>query len=147
MANFSLLNIGGLTKPATVLIEKSSDAVKGALRPRQIRRVGSAETDVETDRIRALAKAEADAARIQAEGEIEITDLHRRAFIRSLQEDAAHLSNMEDVLGKAIPQLSTDATPETVEDDWYANFYDKCRITSDDEMQNVWARILAGSSE
>ena len=146
MTNFSLVNIGELTKPATALIEKSSDAVKGALRPRQIRRVGSAETDVEAERIRVLAQAEADASRIQAEGEIEVTDLHRRAFRRSIEEEASYQGNMESILGQAIPQLTGDASPDEVEDDWYTNFYDKCRITSDDEMQNLWARILAGQA-
>lgn len=146
MAGFSLVNLGEITKPATTLIEKSSDAVKGLLRPQQTRRVGSAEIDVETQRIRAVAQAEADAAKIHAENEIEITDLHRRAFRRSIEEEAAQQSNMENILGKAIPQLVPGSAPEEVEDDWYTNFYSKCRITSDDEMQNLWARILAGQA-
>ena len=141
MPGFSLVNLGEITKPATALVEKSSDAVNGALRPRQIRRVGSAETEVEADRIRSLAHAEADAAIILAENEIEITDLHRRAFRRSLEEEAAHQTNMENILGKGIPLLTANSSPEAVEDDWFTNFYDKCRITSDDEMQSLWARL------
>ncbi len=35
----SLVNIGELSKPATVLIEKISDAVGGIAKPWQIRRV------------------------------------------------------------------------------------------------------------
>lgn len=146
MPGFSLVNLGEITKPATALIEMSSGAVRGALLPRQIRRVERAKTDVETERIRAVAHAEADAAVIRAEGEIQITELHRRAVQRAIQEDAEHQFNMEGILGKAIPQLEPTADPEKVENDWYANFYSKCRITSDDEMQEVWARILAGQA-
>lgn len=146
MSEFSLVNVGGITKPVVTLIEKSSEAVQGALRPWQTRRVGSAETDVQAQRIRDIAQAEADAAITQAEGEIQITDLHRRAFQRSVVEGAVQQYNMEAILGKAIPHLTTYASPEAVENDWYANFYSKCRITSDDEMQNLWARILAGQA-
>lgn len=146
MPGFSLINLGEITKPATALIEKSSGAVRGVLLPWQTRRVGSAETDVETHRIRAVAQAEAEAAVIRAEGEIQITDLHRRAVRRSIQEDAEQQLNMEGILGKAIPQLEPTADPEKVENDWYANFYSKCRITSDNEMQGIWARILAGQA-
>lgn len=146
MSDFSLVNLGEITKPATVLIERSSDAVKGVLRPWQTRRVAGAESEVEAHRIRSLAQAEADAAKIQAESEIEITDLHRRAFRRSLEQEAQFQTNMESILGKAIPLLSEDSAPEGVEQDWFTNFYDKCRISSDDEMQSLWSRILAGQS-
>ena len=142
----SLVNFGDITKPATVLIEKSSEAVSSVLRPWQIRRVGSAEIEVATQRIRAVAQAEADAAVIRAGGEAQAIDLYHRAVQRSILEDAEHQLNMESILGKAIPQLEPNASPEDVENDWYANFYSKCRITSDEGMQDLWSRILAGQA-
>jgi Protein of unknown function (DUF2806) len=33
-----------------------------------------------------------------------------------------------------------------MEDDWIANFFDKCRIVSDEEMQQIWAKVLAGEA-
>ncbi len=39
----SLVNIGELSKPATVLVEKISDAVGGIAKPWQIRRIAKAE--------------------------------------------------------------------------------------------------------
>ena len=30
-----------------------------------------------------------------------------------------------------------------MDDDWIANLFDKCRIVSDEEMQSLWARVLA----
>jgi|GEM_PF-4402779 len=69
--NTSLINIGELSRPATVLIEKISDALGGIFKPYQIVRV---------------AKAEAQADRVKAEGQIEISDLQRRAFHRIGEE-------------------------------------------------------------
>ncbi|HLL76618.1 MAG TPA: hypothetical protein VK421_15295 [Pyrinomonadaceae bacterium] len=43
----SIVNLGDLTKPATVLIEKISDAVGGVFRPYQIKRLAHAEAEAE----------------------------------------------------------------------------------------------------
>ena len=63
-----LARLGDLAKPATVLIEKISDAVGGVFKPFQIVRV---------------ARSEAEASLIQAETQIQVTDLHRRAGRRN----------------------------------------------------------------
>lgn len=131
MSDNPLINIGELSKPATVLIEKISDAIGGIYKPFQIVRV---------------AKAEAEARRIEAENQIEITDLERRAFARFMKEEARKQKNIEEITQKAIPQLKEDAQPDKVEDDWIANFFDKSRLISDDEMQNLWSRVLAGEA-
>jgi hypothetical protein len=120
-----------LSKPATVLIEKISDAVGGIFRPYQIRRV---------------AQADAEAARVQAVTQIEITDLDRRAIRRRLAEEAIKQQNIEEITQKALPCLDERARPEDVENDWFANFFDKCRLISDEQMQELWARVLAGEA-
>jgi hypothetical protein len=124
-----LAKLGELSKPATVLIEKISDAVGGIFRPYQIVRV---------------AKAEAEADRIRAESQIQTSDLHRRAMHRFLEEEAKKQSNIEGITQKAIPLIDDSASPEQVNDDWITNFFDKCRIISDEEMQLLWSKILAG---
>lgn len=121
----------GLTKPATVLIERISDAVGGIARPHQIVRV---------------AKAEAKANRIRTESEIELEDLRFRAASRFVEEETRKQLNMESITRKALPHLADDASPGDMEDDWLTNFFDKSRILSDEEMQEVWARILAGEA-
>ena len=126
-----LLNLGGISKPATVLIEKISDAVGGYFKPYQIKRV---------------AKAEAEAELIKAEAHLHITDLHRRAVNRFIAEEAKKQENVETITEKAIPQLEVNSKPEDMEEDWITNFFDKCRIVSDDEMQTLWAKVLAGEA-
>ena len=126
-----IFNIGDLAKPAVLLIEKVSDAVGGIYLPTQIKRVAEAETE---------------AAIIKAKSETQITDLQRRAAHRWLQEEAIHQKNMEDIFAKAIPLLRDDANPAAMENDWIANFFSKSRIVSESDMQDLWARILAGEA-
>jgi hypothetical protein len=127
----SLIDLGQLSKPATVLIEKISDAIGGIFRPYQIRRV---------------AEAEAQAEKIKAVARIEITELQQRALGRFLAEEARKQANIEEITQKALPDLKEGSRPQDVEDDWITNFFDKCRLISDNEMQSLWAKILAGEA-
>lgn len=126
-----IISLGELSKPATVLIEKISEAVGGLFKPYQVIRV---------------AKAEAEAERIRAEGQIQISDLHRRAFYRWLDEEAKKQRNIEDITRQALPELKEESQPDKIENDWIANFFDKCRLISDSEMQQLWSRVLAGEA-
>ena len=129
--NTSLINIGELSKPATTLVEKISEAVGGIFKPYQIIRV---------------AKAEAQAERVRAESQIEISDLQRRAFHRFLNEEASKQKNIEEIAQKALPLLEDNSNPKEVADDWITHFFDRCRLVSDEEMQSLWSRILAGEA-
>lgn len=131
MSNNSLVNLGDLAAPADTLIKKVSGALGGYFRPYQIKRV---------------AKAEAEAALIKAQSEIEIGDLHRRAMHRFVQEEAKKQENIESITNASLPQLNEQSKPQNVEDDWLTNFFDKCRIVSDTEMQALWSKVLAGEA-
>ena len=126
-----IAKLGDLTKPATVLIEKISDAVGGVFKPYQIVRV---------------AKAEAEADRLRAESQIQVTDLHRRAMHRFLEEEAKKQSNIEAITQNALPLLDDKSSPQNVSNDWITNFFDKSRIVSDSDMQTLWSRVLAGEA-
>ena len=126
-----LINFGDMKKPADTLIKKISNAAGVIFEPRQIKRI---------------AKAKAEAARIEAESKIEITDLHRRVLRRFIEEEARYQKNIEAVTTKALPGLNENADPNSIEDDWIVNFFDKSRIVSDNEMQGLWSRVLAGEA-
>jgi len=128
---FSLINLGELSKPATVLIEKIAALFGGFFEPYQIKRI---------------AKAEAEAEKIKAVAEIEITDLHRRAIARFIAEEATKQTNIESITALALPELNDDARPGDIEDDWLLNFFDKSKLISDEEMQHLWAKVLAGEA-
>jgi hypothetical protein len=120
-----------LTKPATVLIEKISGAV-GVL--------------YEPTRIKKKAKADAESEILMAKAKVKATQIEKRAAKRLILEETRKQNNMEAVVEKALPQLDKTADPSDVEDDWLAHFFEQSRLTSDKEMQELWARILAGEA-
>lgn len=127
----SIVNLGNLETPAVTLIKKVSAAVGGIFAPYQIERI---------------AKAEVKASLIRAEGEIQITEFQRRAMHRFVEEETKKQANIEQITSQALPLLEHNSNPEVIEDDWITNFFDKCRIVSDQEMQSLWSRVLSGEA-
>ena len=142
MSDNPLMNIGDLAKPATALIEKVAEAANIRYEPKHTVKMAIAEAEA------AEIKAEADIkiAKAKAESEIEITDLHRRAVPRWLAEQGQQQESMENTITKAIPQLNEDADPNAIEDDWIIKFFDKSRLVTDENVQDLWASILAGEA-
>ena len=107
-------DLGRLAKPATVLVERVSDAVGGIAKPWQLRRVANAEADVK------------------------ITDRQQRAARRFIEEETKNQINIECITHQTIPHLNEDSQPEKIEEDFLRNFFDKCCIVSDEQMQDIW---------
>lgn len=127
----SLINLGNLAEPAKVLIERVSDAIGGAFKPSQIKRV---------------AKAEAEADKIRAVANLEITELRQRSLRRFVNEETMKQKNIEEITKKALPMLKPIAKPQDVQKDWIVDFFDKSRLVSDEKMQDLWARILSSEA-
>jgi len=127
----SIISVGELSKPAVVLVEKISEAIGGICKPWQMKRV---------------AKAEAEAERIKVLARVETTELEKLALGRFIYEETKKQKNIENITHQSLPQLNAGAKPEGMEEDWITNFFDKCRLISDEEMQSIWARILAGEA-
>jgi hypothetical protein len=52
--------------------------------------------------------------------------------------------NLTRILQSAHSQLTDEARPELVGDDWFANFREKARTCSDEDFAKLWASLLAG---
>ena len=63
-----------------------------------------------------------------------------------IAEEAKKQSNIEEITAKALPQVDENAQPQNMEDDWITNFFEKARLISDVEMQDLWSKILAGEA-
>lgn len=126
-----LINVGDISKPVTVLIEKISDAIGGSFAPWQMQRI---------------AQAEVEAGKIRALGEIKISEIQQRGLLRVIHQEGKVQENIEQISKLAIQDLRPDAKPENMENDWISYFFDKCRLVSDTDMQGLWARILAGEA-
>jgi hypothetical protein len=140
--NNSLVNFGDLTKPVNTLIEKISEAIGACAQPWQIKRLAKANADVAS--IQAEAQAKADL--IQAKSKLEISEFERRGIERMLIEEGKNQENIEGIAAKAIPHVTEGARPEEIDHDWIRYFFDRSKLISDEEMQQLWSKILAGEA-
>lgn len=115
----------------TALVNRVSEAVGGIVKPWQMQRV---------------ARAEAEKALILAQSKIEVTDLEMRAANRLLEERVRCQLNLENTTYRAIPNLTEEAQPDNVDIDFIVNWSSNCQSVSDEQMQEMWARILAGEA-
>lgn len=127
----SLLNLGDISKPATVLIEKVSAAVGIVFEPHRVKRMARAEAEVE--KIKALAR-------------IELSDIEHRAIDRFVAQETRKQENIEQITAQAAASLSPDADVQSLEEDWVAHFFKQCDTVSDKEMQSLWSRLLSGEA-
>lgn len=140
--NNSFFNFGDLSKPVNTLIEKISDATGTLFYPIQIKRIAKAEA--EADKIKALSIAET--AKAIGIPEEEIKELQKRALYRFIGEETIKQNNIEQITQKSFQDVKENAQPEKMDNDWIMNFFDNCKIVSDDEMQAIWAKVLAGEA-
>jgi hypothetical protein len=121
----------GATDVAKVFVEKVSEGIGGLYKPHQIVRI---------------AKAEAKAQIIAANARVEIGEIEQRAAQRWIAEETKKQENIESITRQAIPLLDETAKPESMEGDWIANFFEKSRLTSDEQIQTLWSKVLAGEA-
>lgn len=127
----SIVNLGDLAKPATVLIEKVSNAVGVLYEPRRIRK---------------KAEAEAEAEKIKALSGIELSEIQQRAIERLVHQEARKQENIENITAKAATDLPPDAKTDDLDEDWVAHFFDRCDKVSNEQMQSLWSSLLAGEA-
>lgn len=127
----SLINLGDLSKPATVLIEKVCSAVGIIYEPTRIKR---------------KARAEAEAEQIKALAGIELRDIERRAIDRLVHQEARKQENIESITAEAATALPDNAKVDALDEDWVAHFFKQCDTVSDKGMQSLWARLLSGEA-
>jgi hypothetical protein len=126
----SLINLGDLGAPLSKLIETVGSAV-GVL--------------YEPTRIVKRAKAEVIASKIKAEGDIELQQLAARAEERLNHVELRRQKNIEAIVSEAAKALPESVSEEKVDEDWTAFFFfENCKDVSNEEMQLLWAKVLAG---
>jgi hypothetical protein len=138
----SIVNLGELSKPVNTLIEKISDAIGGVFAPIQIKRIAKAKA--EASKIKAIAETET--SKLLAMSDIEIKEIQKRAMYRFVTEETKKQFNIESIAQKSFNDIKDDAKPENMEDDWISNFFNKCKYVSDNDMQTLWAKVLAGEA-
>ena len=135
----SLVKIEG--KPIEKLLDVVGNALGALCAPWQIKRVAKAEA--EADRIKAIESAKTEALLTEnAERYNALSSIEQRI----IHKEEKRQRNIEKVIGVAAQTIEDElhVSSEPVNPDWTTRFFDIIQDISDDEMQDLWGRILAG---
>jgi hypothetical protein len=123
----------GIEKPATRLIEVVSGGFANLFEPKRIIRKAKAETTGLIESAKLIQKTD-------------FPDDVKRAMLKKVGLEIEAQENLDRITKLAIPHLSKESNPEAIQSDWLARFRDNCEFVRDQEIQSLWAKILAGES-
>lgn len=132
--------IGAISKP--YLIKKTADAkayeIKVIAQAIKANQPELKAIDYSSDKIELHSL---DIPLIQAE-----LDINYRAKHRIEYQEQKRQQNIEEITQKAANQIrsETEVSNEPVDEDWTSRFFNYAQDVSDEEMQILWAQILAG---
>lgn len=131
----------GLPVNVTLGLDKLVETVANATGLTALGTIINAHGEAKAQSILAKKKAESDA-------EIEILRLQGEEKVAQyvLARNTQKIENVGEILVKAEQQFTPDekVSSEPVDNDWMTRFLDIAETISDDEMRELWARVLAG---
>ncbi len=136
----TVLGIVAVTKSVAKLLGTVSDQIGLFLEPIHIRRKSHAEAVA----LKAEATAKAEVSVIEIESKINIENITDRTAESVRKRDEKRQKNKEAIIKKAADEMPEHASDEAVDEDWIAQFFESCQDVSNEQMQSVWARLLAG---
>lgn len=125
----SLIGIDKLSEPITKLIEVTAKGIGTLYEP-----FGTVRQ----------AKADANAKVIIAKADAEIDNLSERATKRLEHRESIRQNNIEQIVSVAANEMPAHVSGKSVDMDWTLQFFDSAQDVCDEDMQSLWARILAG---
>lgn len=146
-------DILGLSEPLTKFIDTVSCGVGKLYEPTHIRRLAKAKAD----EISLISEAVTNNELLPISykwGNISIdstdaNDLIQRAQNRFLFQEVKKQQNIDSVVANAYAdfQGKTEVSPDPVDGDWICSFFDYVANISDEKMQVLWGKLLAGEIE
>jgi uncharacterized repeat protein (TIGR03899 family) len=140
MSENSLIKIEG--KPLEKLIDVISKGIGTIYKPRAIRK----EADAKAYEIEIIERAKSKAIAEGKEIDAEVKD---RILERFKHQETKRQLNIDNIVEIAKTQLEQENTvsDEPVNNDWTTRFFNIAADISDNEMQALWGRILAGETK
>lgn len=137
MSEFSLVKLP--EKTLVKLIDAIQKGVGALYKPTGIVR----EAKAEAKRIKII---EAAKAKAQADGELTKLKMYDKIQERFLYTETKKQYNIDKVIATASQQLKQEptVTDEPVNEDWATRFFNIIGDVSDEELQLLWGKILAG---
>ena len=137
----SLVNVNMDISPSEKLAEVISSALGAWIAPWVMKRMAKAKA--EGDRITAIEGAKTEALLINDyERYVELSTVEKR--ILSIEQKRQ--KNIDNVIEVAMHTLDSEKqiSSDPVNPDWATRFFDIAQDISDEQMQDLWGRILAG---
>jgi hypothetical protein len=94
--------------------------------------------------IKRKAKAEAEAKIIHAKADVKVKEITSRMEKRIKHRELRRQKNIDAVIGGAIESLPGSVDEKPVNEDWVVQFFNLAQDVSDEEMQTLWSKLLAG---
>lgn len=146
-------DILGLSKPITKLVETVSAGIGTLYEPIHIRRMAKAK-GFEMQLISNTINSNLQLPTKYENGNVIVdstnaNELVQRAKNRLLFQEMKKQQNIESVVSKAASELSIvkSVSDTPVEDDWVSEFFDCVANVSNEKMQILWGKVLAGEVE
>lgn len=127
-------------KAVAKFIDTVGDQLGFSLKAWHICRQGRAEASVRIEH----AKADAEIALIKTQNDLAIQDIRIRAAERTRKKEERRQKNVEKIAKDACDLMPEEVSDTPVEQDWTTQFFEQCQDISDEQMQSVWSKILAG---
>lgn len=133
MSDYSLLNLGNIGEPAANVANRFIDKIFHAL------------GWVVTPKDMKLYVNEANKSIIdEIAHRTDINLIERAAIVNNYKKIIKQFKTQVDIIQIAVQHLSPDAKPNEVTSDWINCFFEKVKDISEDDMKEIWGRILAG---
>ncbi len=122
--------------PIEKLIETVSQGIGILYEPKRIKK----KADAEAYRLEKLEEAKAKGLILKSEAEFEIIE---RAKERFAHKEINRQINLESIVEKSSKHLGDSVSEEPVDEDWRTRFFNKAQDVTNDDMQEIWGKILA----
>lgn len=142
--------VKALVSPCEKLIESVEGAIGKLYEPRHMRRMSDAKA-YEIEKIGQAIRENCDMPMLYKNGEILVNNENVDNFIqrtknRFVYQQLVKQQNIEAVLDKAYNELENEKNVinEPIDKDWMLRFVNNIEDISNEEMQLLWAKIIAG---
>lgn len=152
--NFEVKDLTGLGQPLTKLLDVIQASCGKLYEPTHIRRIARAQADghklLETAKVEALLATgklieNAEPTLLLSSPGIS-TEIAHRAQIRLAHREVLQQQNIDQVVAHATKSLPDAVSEEPVDQDWANRFFSVAADVSDEKMQSLWGKILAGET-
>lgn len=133
MGEFNVLNLSNISEPAAGVVkhvvDKIANAIGWVVTPKNIK---PAVIEANKSIIAEIANRQ------------DIPPHQRIFFVNHYSQMMKEHMNQTEVLQIAAKYFEPTCSPQQVSDDWIVFFFDKVKNVTEDDMKEIWGRILAG---